>query len=276
MFVGAHVSIAGGIHKAIDREHELGGTTGQSFTRSPVVWQPPDISREDQALFREKLSSIMGPWMIHSSYLVNLATPKESLREQSIQSLQTDIDLASQLEVEFVTVHLGAHTGCGRMTGLENVATAINTLDIPSDVTLLLEIDAGSGTKLGDDFEDFELVLEQTHYACGVCFDTAHAFAAGYDVSTSSGVSATFEAFDQHIGLERLHAVHLNDSKHACGTKKDEHAHIGEGCIGDAGMQAIINHPVVQTVPVILETPTENGKSFEWNLNRVAELHTGN
>lgn len=274
MFVGAHVSIQGGIPKAIDRERDLGGTTGQSFTRSPVVWQSPDISQSDRETFRNKLQMIPGPWMIHSSYLVNLATPKESLREQSIQRLQTDIDLASTLGVEFVTVHLGAHTGCGRVTGLENVASAINTLGVPNDVTLLLELDAGSGTKLGDEFEDFKCVMDQTYHACGVCFDTAHAFAAGYDLSSSAGVDETIEAFDQVIGLEWLLAVHLNDSKHACGTKKDEHAHIGEGCIGNAGMQALINHPSVQSVPVILETPTEDGKSFEWNINRVKELRT--
>ncbi len=274
MFVGAHVSIRGGMDRAIDRERDLGGTTGQSFTRSPVVWEPPDISRVEQETFREKLSSIAGPWMIHSSYLVNLATPKESLREQSIQSLQTDIEIARDLGVAFVTVHLGAHTGSGRDKGLQNVASAIDALDIPRDVTLLLETDAGSGTKLGDKFEDFSRVLSQTHHECGVCFDTAHVFAAGYDLSSPRGVAETFEAFDRVIGLERLLAVHLNDSKHDCGTNKDQHAHIGEGHIGNDGIQAVINNPVVESVPVILETPTENGKSFEWNMNRVAELRT--
>lgn len=272
MYLGGHVSIRDGIHRAIDRELEMGGTTGQSFTRSPVVWAPPDLAESDLVKFRDKLTMIDGPWMIHSSYLVNLASPKDALREQSIQSLQTDIEIAGSLGVEFVTVHLGAHTGCGRERGLRNAARAIDALEIPQAVTLLLETDPGSGTKLGGAFEDLALVLARTGQSCGVCFDTAHVFVAGYELSSLDSVRSTLAEFDEIIGLERLEAVHLNDSKHPCGSGKDEHAHIGEGYIGETGMRAIINSSMVESLPVILETPTDDEKSFPWNLNRVREL----
>jgi len=286
MRVGAHVSIAAGrahndtetpprngVSNAVWRQETVGGNCGQLFTTSPQVWAKPDLADEEVESFR-KLSTakLGGPWVIHASYLVNLATPKDGLRGKSIDSLQAEVDAAHALGVEYVNVHLGAHTGAGEEQGIANAASAIDALDIPDDVTLLVESDAGAGTKLGGAFQHLADVRDQAATDIGICLDTAHAFAAGYDLSSPKAVDETIDAFDGVIGLDDLHCIHLNDSKHACGTNKDEHAHIGEGLIGVDGMRAFLNHPALRDLPFVLETPTEDGKSFAWNIDRVREL----
>jgi deoxyribonuclease-4 len=271
--VGAHTSIAGGVSNAVDEQLEYGGNCGQIFTHSPQVWQSPNIADEEAERFRSVSDEEdVGPWVIHSSYLVNLCTPKEGLREKSIRSMQEEVDAAAELGIEYVNVHLGAHTGAGVEAGLDNAASALDELDVPEGVTVLIESDAGSGTKLGGDFEHLAAVLERSEQDLEVCVDTAHAFAAGYDLSTPEGVDETVAEFDEVVGLEHLACVHLNDSKHDCGTNKDEHAHVGDGLIGEAGMRAIVNHEALRDVPFVLETPTEDGKSFAWNVDRVREL----
>ncbi len=272
--VGAHTSIAGGVYNAVEEQLEYDGTCGQIFTHSPQVWQDPSIGEEDAEQFRSlSVEHGVGPWVIHSSYLVNLCTPKDDLREKSIDSMQAEVDVAAQLDIPYVNVHLGAHTGAGVEGGLDNAASALEELDVPDGVTVLIESDAGSGTKLGGSFEELAGVLDRCNLDLDVCLDTAHMFAAGYDLSTAEGVEETFEEFDDIVGLKHLEYVHLNDSKHECGTNKDEHAHIGEGLIGETGMSAFINHDAVADVPFVLETPTEDGKSFAWNVQRVRELY---
>ena len=271
--VGAHESIAGGTFNAVDALVEDGGNCGQIFTHSPQVWREPDIDDKEAERFRDLSDEHgVGPWVIHSSYLVNLCTPKDDLREKSIESMQREVDAAATLGIPYVNVHLGAHTGAGVEGGLDNAASALDELDVPDGVTVLIESDAGSGTKLGGDFEPLAAVLERSRQDLDVCLDTAHAFAAGYDLSTEAGVEETVAELDEVVGLEHLQCVHLNDSKHECGTNKDEHAHIGEGLIGEEGMRAFVNHPDLRDVPLVLETPTEDGKSFAWNIERVREL----
>jgi deoxyribonuclease-4 len=272
--IGAHTSIAGGVHNAVEEQLEYDGNCGQIFRHSPQVWREPSIGGEDAERFRERSAeNDVGPWVIHTSYLVNLCTPKDDLREKSIASMQAELDAADLLDVPYVNVHLGAHTGAGVEGGLENAASALEELDVPDDVMILIESDAGSGTKLGGTFEELAGVLDRCALDLGICLDTAHLFGAGYDISTPEGVDETFAEFDDLVGLDRLEYVHLNDSKHECGTNKDEHAHVGEGLIGEAGMRAFVTHDAVADVPFVLETPTENGKSFAWNVERVRELH---
>jgi len=271
--VGAHTSIAGGVYNAAEEQVDIGGNCGQIFTHSPQVWQDPNIGEEEAARFQELAGdNDLGPWVIHSSYLVNLCTPKDDLRAKSVDSMQKEVDAAAALGVEYVNVHLGAHTGAGVDAGLANAASALDELDVPEGVTVLLESDAGSGTKLGGEFEHLARVIGASDQELEVCLDTAHAFAAGYDLSTAEGVEETVSAFDEEIGLERLACVHLNDSKHACGTNKDEHAHVGEGEIGVEGMRAVITHPDLADVPLVLETPNEDDRGFAWNIQRVREL----
>ncbi len=273
MRVGAHESIRGGVANAVDRQVDDGGNCGQIFTHSPQVWQDPNIDDDDASAFRDRSAEHdVGPWVVHSSYLVNLCTPKDDLREKSVDSMQREVDAAAALEIPYVNVHLGAHTGAGEQQGLDNAVSALDELDVPDDVTVLVESDAGSGTKLGDDFAHLGYVLEESAQDLEVCLDTAHAFAAGYDLSTPAGVDGTLAELDAEVGVGNLAYVHLNDSKHACGTNKDEHAHIGEGEIGEAGMRAFVNHDAVEGVPLVVETPTEDGKGFAWNIQRVREL----
>jgi deoxyribonuclease-4 len=273
MKVGAHVSIAGGVDNAIENQLDVGGNCGQIFTHSPQVWQDPNLGDEEAAAFRDgSITEDLGPWVIHSSYLVNLCTPKDDLREKSIDSMQKEVDAADKLGIPYVNVHLGAHTGAGVDGGLDNAASALDELDVPEGVTVLVESDAGSGTKLGGDFEHLAAVLDRSEQDLDVCLDTAHAFAAGYDLSSEVGVEEAIAEFDDVVGLDHLRCIHLNDSKHECGTNKDEHAHVGEGLIGEEGMSAIINHPDLEGVPLVLETPHEDDKGFEWNVNKVREL----
>jgi len=273
MRIGAHASIAGGVDNAVDEQREFGGNCGQIFTTSPQVWADPDLDEENVERFRsESRAHDIGPWVVHSSYLVNLSTPKDDLRERSIASLQADLDAAATLGIAFVNVHLGAHTGAGESQGLANAASAIDALDVPDGVRLLIESDAGSGTKLGGDFAHLGRVIDEADADVGVCLDTAHAFAAGYDLSDADAVAETVAAFDREVGLDRLECVHLNDSKHDCGTNKDEHAHLGEGSIGEAGIAAVLGHEALGEVPFVLETPTEDGRGFEWNIERAREL----
>jgi len=273
MQVGAHVSIAGGVDNAVERELDVGGNCGQVFTHSPQVWQDPNIGDDEADRFREGTAAELdGPWVIHSSYLVNLCTPKEDLREKSVDSMQKEVDAAAKLDIDYVNVHLGAHTGAGVDGGLDNAASALDELEIPDGVTVLVESDAGSGTKLGGDFEHLAEVIDRSEQDLDVCLDTAHMFAAGYDLSSAEAVDETVAEFDDVVGLDHLQCIHLNDSKHECGTNKDEHAHIGEGLIGEEGMEAIVNHPDLADVPLVLETPNEDGKGFAWNIERVKEL----
>ncbi|WP_336000292.1 deoxyribonuclease IV [Halorientalis halophila] len=271
--VGAHTSIAGGVHNAVDEQLEYEGNCGQIFSHSPQVWQDPNLDPDNAAQFRDSSAEAdVGPWVIHSSYLVNLCTPKDDLRQKSIDSMQAELDAADQLDIGYVNVHLGAHTGAGVEGGLDNAASALDELDVPDGVTILVESDAGSGTKLGGEFEHLAGVRKRTDQDIEFCLDTAHAFAAGYDLSTPEAVDDTLAEFDDVVGLEDLACVHLNDSKHDCGTNKDEHAHVGEGLIGDDGMRAFVNHDAIRDVPLVLETPTEDGRGFAWNVERVKEL----
>ncbi|TQQ82318.1 deoxyribonuclease IV [Halonotius roseus] len=286
MHVGAHVSISGSrvssdsetpayddIRNAIDRQRNFGGNCGQIFTTSPQVWQQPSISDEAAAGFRDLTAEQLdGPWVIHASYLVNLCTPKDDLREKSIDSMQAELDAADKLGIPYVNAHLGAHTGAGVEGGLDNAAGVIADLEVPDGVQLLIESDAGSGTKLGGEFEHLAGIIDRTDEELGICIDTAHTLVAGNDLTTPEAVDETIGRFDDVVGLEHLEYIHLNDSKHDVGTHKDEHALIGEGYIGEDGMRAIVNHPDLRDLPFALETPTEDGKGFAWNIERVKDL----
>jgi len=273
MLIGAHASIAGSVAKAVDRQVEFGGNCGQIFTHSPQMWQDPNLGDEEvEAFVNETRDRLEGPWVIHASYLVNLATPKDDLREKSIDSMQAELDAAARLEIPYVNVHLGAHTGAGVEAGLDNAASVLDELSVPEGVTVLVESDAGSGTKLGGEFEHLAGVLDRSAQDLDVCLDTAHAFAAGYDLSSAAAVEETVKTFDDVVGLDNLACIHLNDSKHGVGTHKDEHAHVGEGEIGAEGMKAVLSHEALRDLPFVLETPTEDGRGFAWNIERSREL----
>ena len=278
--IGAHVSIAGGVHNAVDRELDLGGNCGQIFVGSPRGWATNDVDEEDADAFRDASEEHdVGPWIVHGTYLINLATPKDDLAEKSIDAVQAEIDAAAAYGVPYYVFHPGAHTGAGYETGVESVGERLSALEIPDGVTVLLENTAGKGTTVGKRMADLEAMVEASEYGygeggLGVCLDTCHLYAAGYDFTTDEGMDDLVAEIDDTVGVDHVRYLHLNDSKHPLGSEKDEHEHVGEGEIGEDGFRNFLNHDALRGKPMVLETP-EDGKGYEWNIEKVRELRTG-
>lgn len=267
-----------GFDEAVTKQDQIGGNCGQIFVGSPRGWAVGDIDDDAASAFRQVVEEMdVRPWIVHGTYLINLATPKEDLGERSVETVQQELDACETLGIPFYTFHPGAHTGAGKETGIENVADRLSDLNIPSDVTLLLEDTAGKGTTVGKRFADLGRMVELSDHgygSIGVCLDTCHLYAAGYDFTTEEGMGQMVEELDETVGVENVHYLHLNDSKHPLGSEKDEHQHLGEGAIGERGFERVINHPRLREKPMVVETP-ENGRGFQWNISRAKELRRG-
>lgn len=274
--IGAHVSISGGMDKAIERQEEIGGNCGQIFAGSPRTWSVSEYSEEEGEDFQEmRDGKDQNPYVIHSTYLVNLATPKDDLFEKSLNCLQSELDAASTLGVEYVVFHPGAHTGSGRETGVKRIAEGIDELDIPGNVTLLLENTAGKGTTLGKSFGELRDMIkhaETPDEKIGVCIDTCHAHAAGYDLVSNEGFEDFIQEIKEDIGLEKIEVLHLNDSKDERGSEKDNHQDIGYGNIGDEGFSNLVNAEEFEDLPMVLETPSDKRAGYKENLEKILEL----
>ncbi|WEL19543.1 deoxyribonuclease IV [Candidatus Nanohalococcus occultus] len=274
--LGAHVSISGGMDKAIERQEEIGGNCGQIFAGSPRTWSVSEYTDEEGQSFQDlRDEKDQNPYVIHSTYLVNLATPKDDLFEKSLNCLQAELDAAGKLGVEFVVFHPGAHTGSGRENGIERIAEGIDELDIPGNVTLLLENTAGKGTTLGRSMGELRQMIDHAdtpNEKIGVCIDTCHAHAAGYELREQEGFEDFLQEIKEDVGLERIKVLHLNDSKDEKGSEKDNHEHIGDGNIGEDGFRNVVNAEEFEKLPMVLETPTSNGKSYKENLEKIKEL----
>ena len=262
--LGCHLSIAKGFPHAIDEAEELGNTALQFFTHSPAVWRMKEITEESAASFRDRRAgSAVAYLAVHTMYLLNLASPDEVLHERSVSGLIEEVRRAGLLGADALVTHLGAHVGSGRDKGIARIVGALDRLVASrtwakaSDVRLLLENTAGSGTTVGSSFEEIASIIEGVSDATrfGVCLDTCHAFAAGYDLQSRKALDETLERFDRTVGLGRLGMIHLNDSRFALGSKRDRHAHIGRGEIGETGIGAVIRHPHLRDLPFLLETP---------------------
>ncbi|MFT5127296.1 MAG: deoxyribonuclease-4 [Rhodothermales bacterium] len=255
------MSIAGGFDLAIERGEATGCETIQIFTKSNRQWAAKPITDEDAAAFvaRHEASKI-DPIFVHASYLINLGSADDATRERSIAGLVDELKRAEKLRLPFIVIHPGSHGGLGEEAGLMRVGDALlEVLDATSDlgVGIALETMAGQGSTLGVTFEHLSTMLDHAdaHQRLGVCLDSCHIFAAGYDFSTAENCASTITAFDQSIGLDRLCAIHLNDSKHELGARKDRHEHIGEGYIGESAFRHLIRDPRLAHVPMVLETP---------------------
>ncbi|MCJ7478899.1 MAG: deoxyribonuclease IV [Candidatus Nanohaloarchaeota archaeon QJJ-7] len=273
--IGAHVSISGGFPKAVDREKDIGGNCGQLFVGSPRGWKVPGVDGQESEEFRGRFQGEdIRPWIVHGTYLINLATPKDDLGEKSVEAVQQELDASSDLGIPYYVFHPGAHTGAGREKGIENVSERLTRLDIPENITLLLENTAGKGTTVGKSFEELDEMVQKsghTYEDIGVCLDTCHLYSAGYDFTSEEEIEEMLSEIDDNIGIENVHYLHLNDSKHPLGSEKDEHEHIGEGEIGDEGFRRFINHEKLRDKPMVLETP-EGSKGFRWNIEKAREL----
>lgn len=272
--VGAHVSVSGGAEKAIDRQEDIGGSCGQIFAGSPRTWSVSEYSDEEASSFVKACEdSGQNPYVIHSTYLVNLATPKDDLLEKSIDCLQKELDAAEDLGVKYVVFHPGAHTGSGRDNGIETIVSAVDQLEIPDDVVLLFENTAGKGTTLGKSFGELRQMVEGTEQEnVGVCIDTCHAHAAGYELREKEGFADFIQEIEEDLGLENVEVLHLNDSKDEKGSEKDNHEHIGEGNIGEKGFKNVVNCEDFESLPMILETPTSENKGYKENIEKIKRL----
>lgn len=274
--IGAHVSISDGFDEAVSHQVELGGTVGQVFVGSPRGWKVREISEEDSSGFRQASNeSDMGPWIVHGTYLINLATPKDDLGKRSVETVQAELDACAELGIPYYVFHPGAHTGAGTETGVANVAERLSKLTIPDETTLLLENTAGKGTTVGTTFTELDEMVDQSAHEyddIGVCLDSCHLFSAGYDFRTEETMDELIDQVDSIIGLENIHYLHLNDSKHPFDSNKDEHEHIGEGEIGEDGFSNFINHPEFRGLPMVLETP-EDDKGYAWNITKIKTLY---
>ncbi|HEX30111.1 TPA: deoxyribonuclease IV [Candidatus Poribacteria bacterium] len=271
MLLGAHVPAAGGLHKAIAFAEKLGCQSIQIFTRSPRSWRAKPLTSKEIDAFREawrnsSVIEILG----HDCYLTNLASPKPETIDKSVASFVDQMERCQALGIRYLVTHLGSHLGSGEEEGLkrfvENLSRAVSMAEAP-DVIVLLETTAGQGTNLGYTFEQIRYVLDAAEpkgrYA--VCYDTCHTFAAGYDITTPEGYNETLGRFEDIIGLEKLKAFHLNDSKFPSGSRKDRHEHIGEGMMGLDPFRMLLNDDRFSSLPGVLETPDSLGM-FERNL----------
>jgi len=274
--LGLHVSISGSIDRAVDRAVEKGCNTFQIFTRNPRGWRSRDLTREEVEAFIEKVKKFkIEPVFGHMPYLPNLASPKDETYSRSVESLITELRRCVELEIPYLVTHLGSHLGAGMEIGFERIIKAVNRglSEVEENVMLLLENTAGTKNSIGGSFEDIRYIIERVDYPerVGVCFDTCHGFAAGYDLRTMESVESTIKMLDEVIGFERLKLVHLNDSKGGLNSRIDRHEHIGMGMIGEEGFRNILKSRLGQ-LPLILETPIDKRRSDVENLQKVREL----
>ena len=263
MRFGFHISIAGGFSKIVERANARGCETIQFFSRNPRGWKYAPLDQQEVEKFRSSVqSSTLFPIFLHMPYLPNIASFKSKFYKRSIQSIVTDLQRAEQLGAQYLIIHIGHRMESSEDEAIEAVSRGINQAfeRARNSVVLLLEMTAGQGTEIGYTFEQIKRIIDGVHEqeGVGVCFDTAHSFEAGNDLSQKDGIESTLRSFDQTIGLKRLHLLHLNDSKTPLGSKKDRHWHIGEGYIGVEGFRYLINHPLLKHLPGIMETPRKD------------------
>ncbi len=306
--VGCHISIAGSIDKSVDRAVKRGCDTFQMFTRNPRGWKLKPLDDTVVAAFAEKLkSSGISPVVDHMPYLPNLASPKSEVYEKSIDALGTELERCRILGIPYLVTHLGSHLGEGKEEGIKRLICGINTVveelndnnknrdrseshseadeageaakadeadREERDVMLLLENTAGTKNSVGGSFEDIGRIIKgiRQDYRVGICLDTCHTFAAGYELRTETGLSETVQQFQDNIGIDRLKIIHLNDSKGELGSHLDRHEHIGLGKIGEEGMIRILNRPEFRHLPLILETPVDKRRDDPGNIMKVREL----
>ena len=291
MLLGCHLSIADGLDKAIDKAQALKINALQIFSHSARSWRMSPLHPDAARRFIERRrNSPIKYVVIHTGYLMNLASPKEELYRLSIQALREEVKRAGELCIAHVNTHIGAHVGAGLEYGLKRVAQALNeVLSSPEaqaapEVKLLLENSSGEGTELGARLDEFALIADNIKdmSRIGVCLDTCHAFSAGYDLTTLEGLEEMLKEVNNYIGLEHLQLIHLNDSKHELGSRKDRHEHIGQGFIGLEGFKLVVNHPKLRDLPFILETPKElheqeklDSRADLMNLEAIRRLREG-
>lgn len=258
--IGAHMSVAGGVSKAVDRAAAHGCEALQIFTKNGNRWLGKALDPTDVRRFRARLEeTAIRPAVSHASYLINLATTFDPLRRQSIDAFIDELDRADALGLLGVVVHPGTCTAGSEEEGLRLIAAAIGealAARAGSQAMVLLEHTAGQGRTLGYRFEHLAAIIDHLDGSprVGVCLDTCHLVASGYDIVTDAGYCETFDAFDRLVGLGRLKVFHANDSKKPCGSRVDRHEHIGRGCVGEEPFRRLLHDPRFRGLPLLIET----------------------
>lgn len=282
--VGFHVSIAGGLQNAVDNALKIGCTAFQIFTRNPRGWAEKVLDARDVQMFKLKLghSGINSDAVaVHMPYLPNLSAPNSELYKKSIDSLISELQRCVRLEIPNLVIHLGSHLGSGPQNGIDQLVNSVNTATDhfkssgrkSGKVTFLLENSAGQKNSIGSKLEDIRSILDKiSSKNVGICMDTCHAFAAGYDLRSEKKNDDFVDKFDSVIGLEKLRLIHLNDSQKDIGSHIDRHEHIGLGKIGVKGMSAILKNRKLKGKPIIMETKEDSIRNNLDNLRVVLEL----
>jgi deoxyribonuclease-4 len=261
------MSVAGGLDTAFARALAVGASAVQIFTKNANRWSAPPITAAEIKAFRNAWqSSGIGPVMVHDAYLINLAAPDNDNWARSKAAMSEELQRCAALGIPFLIAHPGAHVGAGVDAGIARIRAALTEIFAGSDpaVRLLLENTAGQGSYLGHEFGHLARLMEGFGERVGICFDSCHAHAAGYDLATAEGYARTMAEFEREIGFNWLQAFHLNDCQKPCGCRVDRHAHIGEGTIGVAGFARLVQDQRFIRLPMILETPKgDDGASMD-------------
>lgn len=278
--IGFHAPIAGGLHNALLRSNELECQTVQIFSRNPRGWQAKPLSDEEVELFkRVRRKTKISPVAIHANYLINLAAADEGMLEKSRVSFREELERGIRLKADYLVVHPGSARGACEADGIatcaESLKWAASGLDL-SSIQILLENTAGQGECIGHRFEH----LREIMHACpniplGVCFDTAHAFTAGYDIRTAEGLETTIQALDRAVGTKKVRAIHFNDSRAGYYSRVDRHWHIGEGHIGRDALKRVARHPKLSHGAFILETPYNKPEDNKPNIEALRSFLAG-
>ncbi len=278
--LGAHFSIGKGLHNALYEAQRYGCNALQIFTKNAMTWKERTLSQDEIDRFNQAKEQT-GIWAIasHTAYLINLATDDNKKHALSRNALKHELVRASSLAIPFVVLHPGAHMESGNAHGIRRIAASIDAVFSQTTGTksrLLLETIAGQGSGVGHTFEQLASIMDKVKHKdrLGICLDTSHIFAAGYDIRSATSYRKTFDLFDAVAGFENLYLIHLNDSKKALGSKVDRHEHIGEGHIGIHAFELLMNDERFKTIPKIIETPKyKDGKDYDTvNLNRLRAL----
>jgi deoxyribonuclease-4 len=270
------MSIAGGLHRALERGESVGCESIQLFLRNSNRWKSKPRTEEDLERYRQtKSETDIDPVFAHAIYLINLASPDEEVRSKSLDAYHEELARCHEAEIPYLILHPGSHLETGLEGGMARIAEAIHAAyaDHPEyQVMTLLENTAGQGATIGRTLEELAQIADQIEDRShiGYCFDTAHALAAGYEFRTDEGYAETFAQFDALLGIEHLHCIHLNDSQYDLGEERDRHEHIGEGYVGLEGFRQLVNDPRFADLPMLLETP--KGENMEKDVENLARL----
>ena len=281
--IGFHVSIGGGISNSVDNAKKLSCTAFQIFSRNPRGWAAKPLNPTDVKLFKDRLSQsgiAQDSVVVHMPYLPNLSGPPGEFYEKSARTLTEEVQRCVTLGIQNLVIHLGSHLGKGTAQGISQLTCAIDGALASADKTgkqrviVLLENNAGQKNAIGANFEELRTILDKISAKrhVGVCLDTCHLFASGYDIRSPDGVDSTIEKFDEIVGLRELRVIHLNDSKGDLNSNLDRHQHIGLGQIGLKGISAFLNNKVTRNLPFIMETPIDDERGDEDNMKTVTRL----